>query len=790
MEQQRIIFKKEDLGVLHLDINGVTIPKSIQAGFEQLERPRFDCGDWSIANKEIVEIQSQPLFFEWQKIDCLFVADDGSNLKPPFRFLVNGLDKKFKSHRIATQEYLNGSFQFENAVGFTDFEIKDSRDKIVFHLKTEVFPQKLDYKKDFHVMIKDITDIVYNLVFDYLQKTYSLARPKDVPSSSLIEWQAILKVLFITLERSIDLIIRKPKYQIRTINRTQEISRVKKVDKQARKWILKNQRYCSKQLDNGFRVHDKIAVTHLPERRKAITYNCFENRFVVWAIHQILARLDELQQFIKKIPSRQKAFDNEVKTLKSYSHRLRKRLNDQCFAEVESFENQWHFSTVMTMAPGYKDFYHKFLLLRKGLSIFSDDFYQIDYRDIATLYEYWCFLKIVKTLEENPDFRLESNDLIKLTGGKFKVDLKVGSPSKVSFRTQNTDDKIDLFFNRTFKAESLTFNQRPDYSIKFKKKGYNNPFWYVLDAKYRFDKYEHGNNDFNAPQDSISQLHRYRDAILHQHNPQTKSAIKNLGGVILYPYPGYEKAFESNKYFKSLNTANIGALPLMPNKDKLFKQFIQNLFSTSPETHYEQVMDYDKSEYRNLKNELNQICVIGLIKKDQNTTRKNYYLENGIYNIRFVKDVNRPIYKATYLALYCQVGQRIIGYAPISEIEILSKEAFENNKVPWLLNADRYILYRFSHFVPIDKFPNQSMLLRRGYRYSNLFALKEYIVTGDINTLELNSFSSIRQYRELKSKGMVFSIKKGSNSYWDKFGNEVFGVEFVLESGEVLTINQ
>ena len=52
---------------------------------------------------------------------------------------------------------------------------------------------------------------------------------------------------------------------------------------------------------------------------------------------------------------------------------------------------------VMQMAPGYREVYKYYLMLLKGLAI-QDDLFQLSLKDLATLYEYWCFLKIHQLL--------------------------------------------------------------------------------------------------------------------------------------------------------------------------------------------------------------------------------------------------------------------------------------------------------------------------------------------------------------------------------------------------------
>jgi predicted component of viral defense system (DUF524 family) len=768
-ERKEIKLSHPKKGTILLHIDDVRLPKRIRDSLHEVKDSRFNYHDFNI-DQAGEKLAGKPLFFEWQRIDILFSINNDHDFKPPFHFFINKA-KIFTSSPINERQQLHGSFNLKNAVGYTTLLIQDSRGEEVFKLDTEVYPQKLEYKEDFQQMIYEITKIIYNLIYDYLQKTYANTQLTNQRSASLVEWRAILEVLFNVLEKSLDHIIKHPKSEIKSTTHVREVSRVKRTSRGVQKWILKNQRYLNQNTGEGLLVTKGTYCSHLPETRKQVSYNTFENRFVVWAVKQILSKLEDLNKFLRKTASNPNKIEQELKTLKTYRQRLRRRLSASVFRDVEEFENQFHFSTVLTMASGYKDFYHKYLLLRKALSVFEDDQFKMDYKDIATLYEYWCFLKIVHILKENPKYNLVSNDLIRVHGSKFIVSLKQGKESKFVFEEKDTKEKYHLYFNRSFTSKdyTYTFTQRPDYSIQFKKEGYENPFWFVLDAKYRFNKKddkENNKSSYDAPDDAIGQLHRYRDAILHQISKDMtyRSAIKNLGGLILYPYPLDEEKFErDNKYFKSIEQVNIGAIPLAPGKDKLLKTFLDKLFSTSPESHYEQFRDYDKSDYETFLKDLESTCIIGLIKEEDFENRKEFYLSEGLYNVRFVKNTNAAIYKARYICLYSPGAKKIIGYSPIENISISNKEELIQYGANWELSQDQYILLKFDtqDWRKLN-LPFNGKSLIRGYRYTNLFALKEYISSGNINAMNLNDFLSIRLWRELKVRPHIsFEISRG-----------------------------
>ncbi len=61
---------------------------------------------------------------------------------------------------------------------------------------------------------------------------------------------------------------------------------------------------------------------------------------------------------------------------------------------------------------------------------------------------------------------------------------------------------------------------------------------YLFDAKYRIDGKVNGVD--SPPDDSINQMHRYRDAIYYKDNNEGDAALKKevIGGYILFPGDG------------------------------------------------------------------------------------------------------------------------------------------------------------------------------------------------------------------------------------------------------------
>lgn len=748
---------KNKYGELLIEPKSVKFAEETYKSILQIKDARFELDkDTKILGEEKQEIEydGRPLFFENQAIHFTFIPDP-TYKNNEYSFYLRD-EEQFESKIINDQTHLSGSINFFNCVGFTDFRIRDlSLQQDIFSIKTEIFPQKLDYKNDFKLMLNEITEIIYNLAFDYFKKTYLMTKPIDTSQKTLSQWFVILKYLFDKLIRSADFILKNPNCKIVTLNVVKPISQVKRTDKKLYKWLRKNKKYLKTNHINETATLRRYTPSHLPEYKKKLSYNTFENQFVVWGIKQIMRKIDKTWHIFNSQMSNQKTVIKEMDLLKNYKMRLLRRVNDIYFKEVGDFTNQINFSTVLTMAPGYRDFYFNFLLLNKGLEIAENDIFNLDLKDIAMLYEYWCFLKIIKILRESDKYDLINNDFIKIENKKINIGLRKGKKSEVDFITRRNKEKISIYYNRGF--ETPTYLQKPDNFIEFEKEGYSNPFRYFFDAKYRFERKEEiaENNSFpySPPQDTIGQMHRYRDAILRKSAGEEtySNAIKSLGGIVLFPYPKNENEFKECNFYKSIDLVNIGAIPLHPGKEnKLFENFLDNIFSKSAESNFESMINYDRREYQKYLREIKMPVLVGMIRRDENEKRINYLYENKKFYIHVT--ANPDVFSIKYIVIYNQKIGKIIGYSKVKKIFFGFDEMMVDPR------KKDYIYYLLEDIKKLDVDFTLDGFGQLGYFYTNLYVFNKMKEGKEKEILKLNDFYNIRMWREIKNLDMNCKI--------------------------------
>lgn len=752
IEKKTYLFEQENFGSLELECSESN-RSFYEVPFDNIIPFRVD----GILEKKGFEMFS---FFEWQKIQYTYIVDAEANISFPLEIRVNNRTLN-KSKQRGGSHLLSGQFSFEDQVGETRIEIVDSANKLIVGISTEVFPQKMDYKSDYKAMMAEISEIVQNLAYDSLKDTFRKSKAKLKGQSTDNEWWNILEALFEQLVSNLEVIKRFPKHEIINEEKVKPIDKVKSVSKRNLNWFLRN----SQRSNNdgyGVRINNSY-FTHALSIKKSLTYDTYENRFIVWAVRNIIEQLRQYKKSIENNPNT-KDYSSLTYRMKSFQSRLQGIVNEKPFNEISVFEKRSYFSTSLSRGTGYRDFMHIYLLLTRGLEIADNDIFKIELKNISTLYEYWCFLKLVKLLKEDSGNVVEYQDLIKVKSGKIKVELKRGNPSKVQFKKSDSNEITTIYFNREFVKDDkkvFTYNQRPDYSIKFKKNGFEKPFWYLFDAKYRFNEDKAKEiNSYDVPQDAIGQLHRYRDAILHTvpTNSTYRSAIKNLGGIILYPYPLSEVAFQNNTYFKSIDQVNIGALPFLPSKSGLVADLLNELINKRlPEEHFENFIEMDNSEYVLKRTKWNEWVSIVILPADNQSLRLQFLKEKHIYHFPIVKNTDSRIYMSKKLIISVS-GSNVSYLYDVINWEIMTDKELKLSGTTWNHRSDKYIAFRVSNeqiiTITKDIFPTK-------LRYVNLGGLELYIQNQSIdkNYLFLTNHDALILFNELNTRDIVFSVK-------------------------------
>ena len=260
------------------------------------------------------------------------------------------------------------------------------------------------------------------------------------------------------------------------------------------------------------------------------------------------------------------------------------------FRTVGRFKGLNQESLVLQRATGYSQIYRTWNLLRKAYSL-NDGIYRLQSKDIATLYEIWCFIEVSHIVKEllGIDVDVDHRNRMEMNG-IFTWELGKGEHSRILFKKDDVE-LAELVYNpkhtdkenESISMENIvvpTVAQKPDIVLQLTKRDQqkNIKMTYLFDAKYRIEGKVNGVD--TPPEDAINQMHRYRDAIYYKEHSSKGLKKEIIGGYILFPGNGQKADVEMSKFYKTIEEVNIGAFPLRP-KDienrKLLVQFIESL---------------------------------------------------------------------------------------------------------------------------------------------------------------------------------------------------------------------
>ncbi|NLM53005.1 MAG: DUF2357 domain-containing protein [Firmicutes bacterium] len=624
----------------------------------------------------MVEFHGQeihPLFFEQTNYEFILEKKEGCTK----RLYVDHLNQKIreaispvgKSGRIQT-----GIINFQDEVGFSKFTVYGDDDKLIA-FEIEVYPSKLDYRRDYIRLLQEVNEEVYNLAYAFLLRTslYAGLKWEKVPSAA--EFFAIFQVVRESFFQALEQLKKRPHHKIIAVDCFVVPEKAKRAGRKTVRWLQKRSQFFAK---DEFGLIAVGNCTYTPrmvlDTRKELTYDTYENRFLKWMLQQLTLKLNSFkQQYCERVKNWDARVINEIEKATKFIQHFIGRGFLQHVGELKRVE---HSSLVMQMAPGYRDVYRSYLMLLKGLHI-SSDLFSISQKGLAQLYEYWCFLKLNSILRKK--YQLKSNDLIKVDRSGITVTLKKGQESKMQYINPRNGEKFTVTYNCSY-INLPTIKQEPDNVLKIEKSGSKVQYHYIFDAKYRIcvDKdYIKRFKQPGPPEDTINAMHRYRDAIVSQQNIN-----RNIfAAFVLFPhndemaYAG-KKGGNPAKFFESIERVGIGALPFLPGQTKLVENLLDELILETPESAFERTVLQEGTVEYLTRNQKQNVLIGPLRRKDQ----LDQCLRHKMYYTYF-NEVKSYLNEIEYVAIYQskrlfknESEQGIFYYGRIKDYEILQRK--------------------------------------------------------------------------------------------------------------------
>ena len=681
-----------------------------------------------------------PMFYEQQNYEIIIESEPGSNAE----FWHDNINIRNKISSVGRNSgILSGIINFGSEIGSSDLVVKVNGEEYLT-VTIEIFPTKISYKEDYKAIVADVTAEVYNLVFDFLKKTYSNFGIAENVNASPVEFFAIINEVYARFINSADMILSQPHHILETTREILPAFKAKKTDDQSLRWLEKHP-------ENALIKEGRVLADKVLAVKKQVTYNTKENQLTKFILQSTAKKLAQFKSRYLKLDRPE---DIELtKKIEGMISGIMRRSNSGFLSEVDAKSLSSGMSLVFSMAPGYRDLYKYYLMLQHGLSI-TGDVFNISLKDLAQLYEYWCFIKLNNIMRENRDkYKLVSQDIIKIQGNGIFVSLVKGKGSRVKYVNLKTNELITLSYNPS-EINVPTVNQKPDNVLKLQKNGAKTDYEYVFDAKYRIDPalddtpYKKNYKTPGPKESDINTMHRYRDAIVYS-NDASPFERTMFGAYILFPY-GNEVEYRNHHFYKSIGKVNIGGLPFLPSATELVRDMLEELISDSPASAFERATLPKGIEEKLAKVDWTKRDVLIGTFRSQN--QFNICKEKKFYYIpaKRIKDENLPIhYVAAFQTPRVFTDKAgIYYYGEVLRTALVRRSAIKD--VPITQNNPDELYYRFAlrEWIPLRKpiLPKEQGFV---YEYTNMFLLEN---SEFVPELKLDSEEEYRLYTELKHR--------------------------------------
>ena len=455
--------------------------------------------------------------------------------------------------------------------------------------------------------------------------------------------------------------------------------------------------------------------THLDVTHSEETTDNPPNRFVKFA----LTRWREDVNSVLRILSEEQAnapVRRGISEATTLLHALDEILASPLFADVGRLDSVPSSNPVLLKKAGYREIARAYVQLEMASKLGwdgGDQVYEAGQRNVATLYEFWCFIQVAKSLASLCEVPFDFGDLLESRDDGLNLVLARGQQNALKGRVTRLGRELEcqLWFNRSFTNSTINSGSwsrpmRPDCSILIRPVGARNDdhrsIWIHFDAKYRADNIsdllgavgdpsvERDRTDVIMPLgEDLLKMHTYRDAIR-----------RSAGAYVLYPGTAQEYRREYHELLPGL-----GAFALSPSEDGIplgkssLVRFLDDVVThaASQLTQHERGRFWERASYSGRKTSAYTMDVPFLDRPPADSTvllgfvksRRHYdwIVQNQLYNLRADDrtghvDLSGPELAADYILLYGPSLSSAVLHKVVEMPRVLRRDQLANTGYP------------------------------------------------------------------------------------------------------------
>ena len=678
---------------------------------------------------------------------------------------------------------LFGKINFGSQVGTSEFSVLVGGSP-EFDFEVELFPAKIDYRSDYEQLTADVQEILTGLVLEYLRATFRFGAGSVVPRSSRLEWTILLRQLMGDLELAIAYITQHPHRALQREPEHVRSEKIRRVDSALRRAISRGRGAGQKQGGPGGELPFR---ERMPESTAQSTLNTPEHRWMSHQLRWIRRRLSQISvqlgESAKEHP-REARIHSEILALQE---RVAKLSQAPPLREAHGAPPANFASLKLLGGPGYREAYRSILMLALGLRL-SGGPVGMSVKDLAVLYEYWCYLAVVRACSDLAEKPVPLHHLIRTEQNGLRVCLQKGKETVIPVDL-GAGRTVEVVYNRRFQGkEEFLVPQQPDILLTILDSSWP-AVHLVLDAKYRIDGSAQARQTYGSPgppEDAVNVLHRYRDAIVELEKPESEKPEVEKGSrektgpvarprrtvveaVTLFPYREEESGdFHASRLWKGLDRIGVGAIPFLPESTGYFEEYLQKVLTKGGWSLADRAIVHRSYEHAlSWRVAASKIVLVGVLKDDSAEAHLAWIKDKLIYYTP-ARETQTRQYAVRLLAIYSPASLRKPGpgaVTHVADVLDINTQPRIDIKTPWEPSRDpneKQVVYKLGAIRELPK-PIENLGEGRATRFSqprwtSFLALER---AKSIDELILETEPEWRLYEQLQAGKVAFEVEAG-----------------------------
>lgn len=650
---------------------------------------------------------------------------------------------------------LHGSINFGSQVGRSRFTVVVD-DRPEFDFEVEVFPTKLDYLSDYQRLLAEVQSLATGLALEYLRPTYSSAN--SISNSQLnthIEWLGMLRARLEVLEQAIRQIVRSPLRGLKPQQTLVRADLVRRVDHRLNRAIERGRgagRVCAL---SSLSVRER-----LPESASQVTLDIAEHRWIRAKLEAVRLKLGRLCLVESTTVSARR--ERVVDELKQMESRIDALIRLEPFAAVRGELPPAGFASLgMGRLPGYQEAHRALTELNMCLKL-GDGLLTPSVKELSLLYEYWCYLALLRILSEEMGVEMPACRLFEVRQHGLRTLLEKGRTTSITLGTSNV--RVELTYSPRY-TEGL-IPQQPDFMLTLHQHGWP-ALHLLLDAKYRIETEPGYIARYGAPgppEDALNVLHRYRDAILErpaESGSRPKRSV--VQAAVLFPLAA-DTSYRQSRLWQSLDSYGIGAIPLLPDAEEYLRAWLRAALLRGIWETADMALDHAALTHsRKLTQAAHEPVLIGVLRAANPSEHLNWIAAQRTYYIPLLQHPARQLSVRT-LAIYSPAtlspGSAVTHIAEIEAVEVLPRTALQTPWHPGRHRDELQAVYRLKELQLLSRpIPNTDSQRFSKHRWTSKLALEKATTLSELLLATENEW---RLYETLRAAQIPFQIRTTS----------------------------